>query len=420
MTGPPKTIKLTKQSLSDLPMGLGRLPIDDRLINGLYVYSGTTKKSIYLRRRLKGQQNKRFFKVCDWSSGLSTEQIRKAANTIGSSIMVGSDPTLEKNAAKPDSVLLGVAFERLMETRVRGKNSIQKSTEEQYRYSYKTDLVKWANKPLTKITGDDVEKLHRERSKTSKSRANMAVRLIRMIYKYAMEVYRDEESNPIVTYNPADRITTFKLQNKIPRRTGHINKKQLKPWFEAVQGSCNEIVADLLIFTLLTGLRRNESSQLTWDRVDLVKNTFTIIENKSKRSVEVPLSDFLVDMLKRRKKGVGTGIYVFPAGLKSGYLKDWRKQCDKVIEASDVEFIPHDLRRTFITIAESLDVSPYAIKMLVNHALPADDVTGGYIQMDIERLRQPMQKITDIILKYAEIKKSAGGVDLSPTRLSAS
>jgi len=408
----PKPIKLTKKALAEAPNGVGWVRIVDHAVSDLYLNSGSKKKSIYIRRRIKGQKNKRFFKICTWEPGTSPEQIRKQAHATASVVIEGSDPNKEKKAVKPDSVLFGDAFERLMETRVRGKNPIKSSTEEQYRYSYQTDLAKWANRPLIQISGDDVENLHRERSKTSKSRANMAVRLIRMVYKFSAEVYRDQENRPIVTYNPADRITTFKLQNKIPGRTGHIRNEQLKPWFEAVRRECSEVVADLLEFTILTGLRRNEAAQLTWDRVDLGKKAFSIIENKSKRPVILPLSDYLYDMLKRRNQGAGTRKYVFPAGHKSNYLKDWRRQCAKVTEASKVGFMPHDLRRTFITIAESLDVSPYAIKALVNHSLPSDDVTGGYIQFDVERLRKPMQQITDYMLRMGDVRKAAKVVPL--------
>lgn len=46
----------------------------------------------------------------------------------------------------------------------------------------------------------------------------------------------------------------------------------------------------------------------------------------------------------------------------------------------------HDLRRTFITIAESLDISAYALKRLLNHKMN-NDVTAGHIIIDAERLR---------------------------------
>jgi hypothetical protein len=59
----------------------------------------------------------------------------------------------------------------------------------------------------------------------------------------------------------------------------------------------------------------------------------------------------------------------------------------------------HDLRRTFAILAESLDLSPFALKALLNHSQPDDDVTGGYIKIRTERLRDPMQKITDALLQ---------------------
>jgi integrase len=65
---------------------------------------------------------------------------------------------------------------------------------------------------------------------------------------------------------------------------------------------------------------------------------------------------------------------------------------------SGIHFRIHDLRRTFITIAEGLDISAYALKRLMNHKMNGD-ITAGYIVTDVERLRKPMQQITDYFLK---------------------
>jgi integrase len=61
----------------------------------------------------------------------------------------------------------------------------------------------------------------------------------------------------------------------------------------------------------------------------------------------------------------------------------------------------HDLRRTFITIAESLDIPSYALKKLLNHRDP-NDVTAGYIVIDAERLRKPMEDICSFILSHTK------------------
>jgi integrase len=83
----------------------------------------------------------------------------------------------------------------------------------------------------------------------------------------------------------------------------------------------------------------------------------------------------------------------------------------KVIKESGISFTIHDLRRTFMTIAESLDISAYAVKRLVNHKMN-NDITAGYIIADVERLREPMQKITDYILKCVGVKPSIKAIKL--------
>ncbi len=55
----------------------------------------------------------------------------------------------------------------------------------------------------------------------------------------------------------------------------------------------------------------------------------------------------------------------------------------------------------FITIAESLGTPPYALKRLLNHRVN-EDVTGGYIVIDPERLRGPVEQIASRILELAE------------------
>ncbi len=401
-----KTIKLTRKALAEVPLGCGWVNVTCTDLKGVKLYSGKAKKALYLRRRINGSN--RDFKICTWTSELSPEQITKKATTLAAQLVDGSHPSQQKKNQKIKKVTLGEAFERYIQSRCLGERAIKASTEEQYRFAYKTDLEVWEDRSLLEITGDDAERMHLDRSKTSPSRANVATRLLGQIFRFAMEVYRDEVGNPLITYNPADRISNLKLHNKLGRRTGVIRADQMQDWFKAVlsqNSGCGvpEMVADLFIFTLLTGLRRNEAAQLTWSQVDLENQSFSIIENKAGRPIELPLSDYLKDMLQKHKKTAGNRNYVFPAGRKSGYLKDWRRWCNAVGEEADLKFTPHDLRRTFITVAESLDISPYTIKALVNHSLPSDDVTGGYIQFDVERLRKPMQQITDYMLELARV-----------------
>ena len=77
-----------------------------------------------------------------------------------------------------------------------------------------------------------------------------------------------------------------------------------------------------------------------------------------------------------------------------------------VTKLSGIHFTVHDLRRTFITIAEGLDISAYAFKRLMNHTMNGD-ITAEYIVTDVGRLRKPMQQMTDYFLKCMGIQPSA-------------
>jgi hypothetical protein len=74
----------------------------------------------------------------------------------------------------------------------------------------------------------------------------------------------------------------------------------------------------------------------------------------------------------------------------------------------------HDLRRTFITTAESLDIPACSLKRLLNHRI-RNDVTQGYIVLDVERLRGPMQKIETFLLRAMDIEQTAPVVALKKT-----
>ncbi len=51
-------------------------------------------------------------------------------------------------------------------------------------------------------------------------------------------------------------------------------------------------------------------------------------------------------------------------------------------------------------------ISSYSLKRLPNHK-NSNDATAGYLVIDVERLRNPMQQVTDVLLKYMGVKKSS-------------
>jgi integrase len=87
--------------------------------------------------------------------------------------------------------------------------------------------------------------------------------------------------------------------------------------------------------------------------------------------------------------------WVFPANRGEGHVVEPRRQIERLREITGVNFMCHDLRRTFATLAASHGVDHHAIKMALNHK--TQDITDTYIQKRIEPLRKTFESIAQEI-----------------------
>jgi integrase len=207
----------------------------------------------------------------------------------------------------------------------------------------------------------------------------------------------------VIRDNPVTRAMK-RAWYRVERRQTVIKPHELEAWVQAVLNLPGEDIRDYFMLVLLTGLRRQEALGLTWDDVDLAGRTLVVRDPKNRRDHQLPLSDYLFDLLQRRR-AQSQSVHVFADQL-GRRLSNFRYAQAAVEKASGVSFSIHDLRRTFATIAESLDIPAYGLKRLLNHADGAD-VTAGYIVANVERLREPMQRITDYVLRLSGIKPTA-------------
>lgn len=329
---------------------------------------------------------------------ITVEQAKKAAQAFLGSIAQGNDPIADRKAKEAASSTLGDAFEDYLAAR----KDLKPSTIHDYKRSMTGIFGEWKSKKLTDITKDMAEKKHREYGARSPARANNALRVLRAVFNHAIHKYEDSKGNPILQFNPVDRISQTRAWYKINARQGYIKPHELHNWYQATLKLNTETTRDYIHLILFTGLRRSEASRLAWKDVDFKDKTITIPETKNHVVHVLPMSDYLFDLLTTRSADKESP-YVFPSNMSEcGYLTEPRTAVSRVCELSEITFTLHDLRRTFITFAEGLDIPAYALKRLLNHKDP-NDVTAGYIVSDINRLREPMQKITDFILENIEI-----------------
>lgn len=395
--------KLTKSLIDSIPYPeIGQIFYRDAELKGFGLRVGTGSK-VYIA---EGKVDGRTVRVTIGRHGVFTaEQARQEARAILGQIAKGINPNDAAKAKRAKSVSLEAVYQDYRKAR----KSLKPITLRDYDRILNTYLSDWKSKPLSQISKDMIERKHREIGERSPAQANLTMRFVRALFNFAIGQYEDSEGNPIIPDNPIKRLSQTRSWYRVDRRNTVIKAHELPAWLKAVNNLVNdhvgrnrEMIRDYLLLMIFTGLRREEGASLEWQHVDLKAHTLTIPDPKNRQPHVLPLTDFLHELLKRRKKEVGkTSPYVFPGEGIKGYLNEPRKQMQRVTDESGVEFTLHDLRRTFITIAESLDISAYALKRLANHKM-ASDVTAGYIISDAERLREPMQRITNYLLEKLE------------------
>lgn len=329
---------------------------------------------------------------------LSADEARRQALVILAQMAAGHDPRNGKQTSK--AITLREAFEQYMAARPMRPNTIAV-----FNRAMRKNLGDWLSKPVTSITKAMVLEKYRQLSSGSQkgtsghANANLTMQTLNATLNY-IALKQEVEGEPLLQSNPVTVLRQMKAWHRLPDRQGVIPDHKLAPWYKAVCALGNPIARDYFLVLLFTGLRRNEAACLEWRDIDLDAKTMTIRSeiNKSAREYRLPLSDFLFELFSRRAAERNGSQYVFPGYRGKGRYYGCYQTLKNIREQSGCSFIIHDARRTFLTMAERLDIPHYALKKLANHSVK-EDMTGAYLIIDVERLRAPMQKITDRFLE---------------------
>jgi len=170
-------------------------------------------------------------------------------------------------------------------------------------------------------------------------------------------------------------------------------------------------------------------AELKWVDVDMADRKFTLTITKNGKPLTLPMSDYTYDIFKARET-LRENDFVFPGPGKSKHLIDARFQAatvtkevakkfhnindeefDRRLREKDktltkgIRFTFHDIRRTFASCVSGTVADGYELKRLLNHAVGSNDVTGGYVIHNMQKLRRIVQEATDYILNLCGYEK---------------
>jgi len=249
---------------------------------------------------------------------------------------------------------------------------LRKTTQQNYRVAMQHALKQFQQWPICKIEHGDVADWITSLSKTKgPETVRYAHRVLCLVLEYGV-------ANRRLAHNVARGVD---LPARPPARERILTADEV----DALADKLGEH-GDIVLCMAYLGLRWSEAAGLRTRHIDLTRNRVRIVERATEvaghMDVDVPKSDtsardvgipaFLRDILKARIEGRRPNDLVFPAP-EGGHLRNgnWRGRSgwEEAIESLDLNGVtPHDLRRTFGSLARLAGADLRWIQKAMGHA----------------------------------------------------
>lgn len=209
---------------------------------------------------------------------------------------------------------------------------------------------------LTEITPKDIYayKVKRKREGAAPKTINNELALMGHAYNLAMKEWEWIDSNPVA------KVSKEKVNNEIIRWLTLDEERRL---LEASPCWLREII----LFALNTGLRQGEIIGLTWDRVDLLSKTFTILEQKNKGKDTLPLNEKAMEILivRNKSRSIKSNFVFYNKHGNKIVSSNLGRSFRSVVKKAGIEkFRFHDLRHTFATRLIQNGIDIYTVQRL--------------------------------------------------------
>lgn len=438
------TFNFTKKAIQELPTPQKGKQVEyaDTGISGLRLRVGASGIKSFCVVRHRGAK---YYRVTLGRFPEMTIEIArtKALEMLGEVAATGRNPNDSRREDERRAVTLAAAFREYKKSR---GDRLKAATAKQYEGILNNFSGDWINTPLASIDRERVETRHKaitdggvwfgdkpQRSGVatgSKAQADLWARVLRAVYRFAHDNYRDASGNRLLPDPPTMVLSTKRQWHGTTRKTSRIRNNELARWLAAVEAVRQRAietrhdfavsVCDALDVALFTGLRRGEIFGLEWSRLNLSGRYFWISETKNGEPLELPVTGTLHKIFQRRQDMRSDGdLYVFPGAKPGKKIYDPRDIIDKISSETTqggtqppIRFTCHDARRTFGSVAELTGVGSYILKRLLNHkTFRSADVTQGYLHFTADELMEPAQKVERAILEHAGLVENTGRLD---------
>jgi len=381
--------------------------------------SGTKKYGYETRWLGRGKQKR---KMIGSTEMYSAKEARDIATDGIRLIKQGIDPDAEKEKALRVNSTLSDMLEDYM-----SRKNLATKTEADYWNLMKNPLAPFSDRLITNITHQEISDWYASFRGDKEVSANRALSVLKNCFKSA--VFRDiiqPNDNPMLRLK--DNLDKYK---EYPKET--ILKDELLPRFlesfvdlgqrwdwdkkkkkrvPRKDNKCiNETIRDWILLKLITGCRSTELKVMKWKDVDYKKALITFRETKFSVPLTLPLTRLMILILHNLHQSRSSD-YIFPpqsSQSQSEHLNDPKRVFAKVSKHSNMPrtITPHDLRHTFMNVAEfhatyyrdgnsevRHHIPQHDIKVLVNHKV---DLHRGYAGTNLNHMRKQLEAVSSYL-----------------------
>jgi integrase len=286
-----------------------------------------------------------------------------------------------RNGLKPESrvtpILLSEFIPLYLRERERSRRS--KNTLQADRFAFKAFLEYLGDRSLESITPKMVRDVRDYRFKVNRpATVNLALRHIKGAFQWALQ----ESEKKYLMENPftQKRLLIRDDEERVPRCLTPSEKAAL---FSAID---RPGLKRLYQFILLTGCRRNEALDLSWDDLNLEHHQVIFRKTKSKKSRIVPISIELMQVIAALDRTQKKPFPFQPANASHLFKTYARKAGLK----EDIHL--HCLRHTAASDLVRAGVHPMQIQKLLGHS--SLEITEVYVHVLPEDLRDAAEMLT--------------------------
>lgn len=255
---------------------------------------------------------------------------------------------------------------------------------------------------LVDLTSETIEDWAGREAATRPTYGRLAWRCLKAFLSWCSE---QREYKLLVPSNPAKTRKAREAFGRPAVKSGNLEKSQLSAWFAAVRSLENPIVSAYLQTVLITGARPGEVLSMKWDDINMMWRGLTI-RDKVEGARVIPLTPYVNNLLAglpRRNE------WVFSSPTAAGgAISIPRKHHVSACRVAGLdELTLHDLRRSFKSLTEWLEIPVGVVAQIMGHK-PSATAEKHYVVRPLDLLRVHHERIEAWLLEQAGVAFDVG------------